>query len=223
MPFAVKAVASSENREATPGGVQITEKRVAITRGRKGHDFKEATISYPVVAGISDPQLLAKVQKSISLKSVTGSSLEEYRVEFKEASWLDEISYEVNYNKDNLLDLTFTISGTGAYPSSSSNHVLVSLKTGDPVKASDAFKPASLPALTRLVRKAFQASVAEAIKERAKEGEDIKDLFEDKSYDEKNLDQFMLSAKGITFLYDFAFPHVAKAAEPDGTYFFSFA
>src|SRR5215510_443346 len=35
MPFAVKGVASSENREATPGGVQITEKRVAITRGRK--------------------------------------------------------------------------------------------------------------------------------------------------------------------------------------------
>ena len=222
MPFAVKAAPASNHPTDTQGGVQIASKEAVLVRGRKGSDYKQATISYPVVSGISDPQVLAKVQKAISLKSVFGSSLEEYRAEFKESFWLDEINYEVNYNKNELLDLTFNIAGTGAYPSGSSKHVLLSLKTGDPVKAADAFKAGSLIALTRLVRKAFQASVEQAIKDQAKEGEDVKDLFAGKTFNEKNLDQFMVSDKGLAFLYDFDFPHVAKAAEPDGTYFFSF-
>jgi hypothetical protein len=222
MPFRVKAPAASDHVEDTASGVQIVSKRAVLTRGRKGSDYKEAAITYPIISGIGDAQVLAKLQKAISLKSVLDSSLEEYRAEFKESSWLDEISYEVNYNKDNLLDVTFSISGTAAYPSGSTKHVLVSLRTGDPVKAADAFKPGSLAALTQFVRKAFRASVEEAIKDQAKEGEDVKDLFSDKKYDQTNLDQFMVSDKGLTFLYDFDFPHVAKAAEPEGTYFFSF-
>ena len=39
----------------------------------------------------------------------------------------------------------------------------------------------------------------------------------------ENLDDFSVGAKGITFLYDAGLPHVIKAFEPEGRYFFSYS
>ena len=39
----------------------------------------------------------------------------------------------------------------------------------------------------------------------------------------KNLDEFAVSDKGVTFLYDARFPHVIRALQPTGEYFFSYA
>jgi hypothetical protein len=39
----------------------------------------------------------------------------------------------------------------------------------------------------------------------------------------ENLDEFSVSDKGVTFIYDAGFPHVIQALQPDGQYFFSFA
>jgi hypothetical protein len=38
-----------------------------------------------------------------------------------------------------------------------------------------------------------------------------------------NLDDFSISDKGLTFLYDAEFPHVVQALQPAGEYFFSYA
>ena len=37
------------------------------------------------------------------------------------------------------------------------------------------------------------------------------------------LDEFSISDKGVTFLYDYGFPHAIQALEPDGRYFFTWA
>ena len=37
------------------------------------------------------------------------------------------------------------------------------------------------------------------------------------------LDQFSISDKGVTFLYDYGFGHAYKALEPEGRYFFTWA
>ncbi len=39
----------------------------------------------------------------------------------------------------------------------------------------------------------------------------------------QNLDDFSVGRMGITFLYDAGFPHVFKAFEPQGRYFFNYA
>jgi hypothetical protein len=39
----------------------------------------------------------------------------------------------------------------------------------------------------------------------------------------QNLDEFSVSDKGVTFLYDAEFPHVIRGLQPDGEYFFNYA
>ena len=36
-----------------------------------------------------------------------------------------------------------------------------------------------------------------------------------------DLNRFRLDEKGVTFVYDFGFPHVSEALEPSGEYFLS--
>lgn len=205
--------------------VLIEPKTVTFTRGKKGQDYpdyKEAVIKYPQVAGLTDQTVLQKVQTAISLKSVIGQSLDELRTEFVESWWLSEIDYTVNYNQNALLDLTFTISGVGAYPSTYEKHRLVSLKTGKVLKASDVFKKEAFGTIAVMVNKAMQAEVKAAIETSDKEGADIRDRLANRRFQIKHLNYFSIDDKGITFLYDFDFPHVIKALEPSGRYFFSY-
>lgn len=39
----------------------------------------------------------------------------------------------------------------------------------------------------------------------------------------QELENFSVGDKGITFKYDYEFPHVALALQPDGAYFYSWA
>ena len=48
------------------------------------------------------------------------------------------------------------------------------------------------------------------------------DLF-DADLDKEDLDQFSLSDKGVTFIYDYGFPHAIEALQPDGRFFLSWA
>ncbi|MBW4474921.1 MAG: DUF4163 domain-containing protein [Stenomitos rutilans HA7619-LM2] len=205
--------------------VLIESKTVTFTRGKKGQDYpdyKEATIKYPQVTGLTDQTVLQNVQTAIGLKSVIGQSLDELRTEFQEAWWLSEIDYTVNYNQNSLLDLTFTISGVGAYPSTYEKHRLVSLKTGKVLKASDVFKKESFGAIAVIVNKAMQAEMKQATATGDQGGADIRDQLSNKRFQIRNLNAFSINDKGVTFLYDFNFPHVILALQPSGRYFFSY-
>ncbi|MBW4694502.1 MAG: DUF4163 domain-containing protein [Lyngbya sp. HA4199-MV5] len=205
--------------------VLIEPKTVTFTRGKKGQDYpdyKEATIKYPQVAGLTDQTVLQNVQTAVSLKSVIGQSLNELRTEFLESWWLSEIDYTVNYNQNSLLDLTFTISGVGAYPSTYEKHRLVSLKTGKALRATDVFKKEAFGTIAVMVDKAMQAEMKAAIASGDQGGADIRDQLANKRFQIKNLNAFSISDQGVTFLYDFGFPHVIKALEPSGRYFFSY-
>jgi hypothetical protein len=219
MPFEVTATTSIS--AGGGGSVVIEEKKTTLRRGTKAKgDFKEAAISFPVVKG--EGATARKVQKAISLKAVFDQSLEELAAEFRESSWLSEISYEVNYNKNFILDIAFYLSGVGAYPDTATRRVLVNLKTGDLLRAADLFNASSLKTLAAMVDSRMQSEIKKTVAEWARQGEDVKDFFEGKHFTAENLDSFSVSDRGVTFLYDFGFPHAIKAAEPDGKYFFSF-
>jgi hypothetical protein len=208
--------------------VTVQARTVKLIHGKGYPPGKEATIQYPQVTGLTDPALLNKVQKAISLKRVFGQSIEELRKEFQtESSWLSEIYYKVNHNRNFLLDITFTKSGVGAYPSAFDERVVVDLKTGNVLKVSDLFKRESMGALAALVNKLMQEEIRqkEAEIKRTQSSEDVEFLLsqlKQNRFQTKDLNQFSVSDRGITFFYDYGFPHVIKALEPSGQFFFTY-
>lgn len=53
--------------------------------------------------------------------------------------------------------------------------------------------------------------------------EDPKQLFEYTNFEEKDLDNFAVDMAGVTFYYDYGFPNVLKALEPEGELWLSWA
>ncbi len=222
-PHATNLAPSSEDR------VVIEKRKVVIVRrGKLAREFPErkmATVTYPMVKGLSDPSVLRKVRSILRIKNVFDSSLAEYR----EDAWLTEFDYKVNYNKNFILDITFTQGGVGAYPDTQAKHFAINLKTGEIIKARDVFNPTSLTELAQTVDKKLQAEIKQIIEEAAhnndltaEEKTNIPDLFKELKFQTSDLDEFSISDKGITFLYDAGFPHVAQALQPEGRYFFSY-
>lgn len=216
--------------EAAPGSATIQRRRTVIFRtGKLAREFPErrrATISYPFVSGIADRAVLRKVRALLEVKNVFETSLAEYR----EDAWLVEFDYEVNYNKNDILDISFRQEGVGAYPDTHHRHFVISLRTGNVIKAADAFTPDSLPRLAELANAKLRAEVAElkdvVSKDRELEAdarESVTESLEALTFGVENLDEFQVSDRGVTFLYDAGFPHVIQALQPDGRYFFSHA
>ena len=208
--------------------VSVQRRKIQIVRTAKLHkDFphkKRATITYPVIAGLSDPVALRRIRSLFDFKNIFGYSLQEYR----EDTWLDEFDYEVNHNANSLLDITFKQSGSGAYPDVHQKHFLIDLTSGHVVKAADAFNSAKLTSLAAIVDRKLQDELQQDEKELAsskhsdpQDVASIRRAHENLQFEITNLDDFSVGPKGITFLYDAGLPHVIQAFEPAGCYFFT--
>jgi hypothetical protein len=205
--------------------VLITPQTFTLKRGKPGADHPPtptAKIQYPTISGIKDPAVLAKVQAAVSLKTMIGQSLAEIQADLADYYWLVDIHYTVNYNENFLLDLTYQVEGCGAYCSQSERHTTVDLKTGKKLRSHDIFKRETLGMIAAKVDKMMQVEMAQAIAKWDKENVDIRPQLEQAKFRVKHVDDFAISDKGVTFRYDFGFPHVAKVAEPEGRYFFTY-
>ena len=136
---------------------------------------------------------------------------------------LESADYTINYNKNNILDVTLFIEGSGAYPSGSSKYLIVNTKTGNRVKPADVFT--DLNGLAALGKKSLQAEIKTETIRIKKDEPDFEptEYFNNANFTTDNLWAFTISDTGLTFHYDYGFPHVAKALEPDGEFFFSWA
>jgi hypothetical protein len=198
----------------------IQRRRIVLTRDPElAKNFphkKRAVVVYPIVGGLNTV-VLRRVRSILDFKNIFDYSLKEYR----EDTWLSEFSYVVNYNKNYLLDISFTQSGSGAYPDDQSKHFLINLRNGSTVKASDVFEADKISQLVGLVDRQLQREI-ERLKAEEKDPADkeaVDDTYKDLKFQLKDLDDFSVGPKGITFLYDAGFPHVIKALEPNGRYF----
>lgn len=211
--------------------VVIEKRKVVIVRtGKFVRDFpsrKRAVISYPFIrSGASNAAALRKVRALLQVKNIFDISVAEYRAD----TWLDEFDYQVNYNRNFILDIAFTQNGMGAYPDGQTRNFAINLKTGEVIKARDVFKPEALKTLAEMIDRKLQAENEQTLKEMA---QDSSVTAEDRNYyreqlaplkfEIKNLDDLSINDKGITFLYDAGFPHVIQALEPNGRYIFSYA
>jgi hypothetical protein len=178
-----------------------------------------------VISGLADARVLRKVQTILQIKNVFDTSVAEYR----EDNWLEEFDYKVNYNKNHILDLTFSQSGSGAYPDSQTKHFAINLNNGTPIKAADAFVPNKLGSLAELVKAKFQAELSQILKDLAESKSDPEDIRIAREAQDalefklSDIDDFSIGDKGVTFLYDAGYPHAIQAFEPNGEYFFSYS
>jgi hypothetical protein len=204
--------------------VTIEAKTVRWQSGKKGNGFpqyRETIVRYPVVSGLVDPEVLKKVRSAISLKTIVGQSLTELRQD--DSNWLTEIDYVVNYNRHNIFDLTYIISGMGAYPSTSKKRVSIDLNTGKLLQAKDLFKADSNEAIAQTIEQMMQQEIRSKIVELRKQAPDLKpDLFAKYHFRAKDLNNFTIGKQGVTFHYNFDFIHAIKVAEPNGSYFITY-
>jgi hypothetical protein len=210
--------------------VIVQPKRVVIIRtGKEVRDFPErrkAIVRYPIVQGLSNAIALRRIQNTLALKNASGSTLAEFRRE----SGLLSFDYKVNYNRNYLLDISFIGEAEGAYPETTTKHFLIGLKDGKVIKAADAFKPESLVALAHLADQKLKDEIKELLQANeedkstdADQRSMVKEELSGLKFGVKNLDEFSVSDKGVTFLYDAHFRHAIRALEPAGEYFFSYA
>ncbi len=230
LPMALCAIVAQSPSVAAQDRAIVQPRRVVLLRSQKetggAPGKRKAIVRYPIVLGLTDGSVLRRIQKTLAIKNVFDSTLEEYRQD----GWLTDFDYRVNYNTNYLLDITFTQSGMGAYPDTQTKHFLISLRTGAVIKAADAFNSDALANLATMASQKLKAETRKIVKDlesdketSADEKSALKDQLEQLKLERENLDEFSVSDKGVTFIYDAGFPHAIKALEPDGRYFFSYA
>ena len=199
--------------------VTVAPKKIIYKRPKSLMDFKKSfSVIRPKVRG-ANPAIAKKIETTISYEKIFDFNIKD---EIGEIQWLEKASYTVDYNKNGVLGVTLSVMGTGAYPSEASQPVVVNLKTGERVLAKDVF--VKLPELAAKGRQMQAAEIKSSIIEIEKENPEEADpasLFENADFNIKNLDRFSVSDKGVTFWYDYGFPHVIQAWQPEGRYFFS--
>ena len=207
---------------ASAQSVVITSKKTLYRRAKPLSDYKKTfTVNYPIVKAAT-PALSRKIGQTISYSKVMQLNVQE---EIRDMQWLEEADYEVNYNARGILVITLSISGSGAYPDQAFKTVAVDLKTGDRITAAQAFRNPT--GLVELNKKKQKIEIEKAIKELREDPEekdtDPADVFNEEAFTAENLDEFSINDNGITFIYNYGFPHVIKALEPEGRYNFTWS
>lgn len=202
--------------------VTVTPKKTIYKRTKPIDEYKKSfTITRPVISGVS-PAIARKIEAALDYEKLFDFTIKEEQGEYQ---WLEEASYEVLYNEHHILCLGLTIEGTAAYPSGSQRYVVVDTRTGSAAGPADVFTDRGK--LAELVNERMAKAIEDEVKV-WKEDADMKDLDEkellgDKTFTEENLANFSVDAKGVTFRYEFGFPHAILAAEPDSEYLFTWS
>ncbi|MBC7899071.1 MAG: hypothetical protein H7070_03375 [Saprospiraceae bacterium] len=202
---------------AAAQSVIVTPKKIVYKRQKPQADFKKTfEITYPKVKA-STPALSRRIESSISFEKVLKLNLQEETGEFQ---WLEEAGYEIGYNKNGILSIKLFMFGTAAYPDGSSKYVVVNLKTGNRVAPSDVFT--HVLGLAMVLKKKQLLEIEDGKKEIRKDPDmadsDPNQLFEYADFTAENLTEFAVNDSGVTFFYDYGFPHVIQALEPEGSY-----
>jgi hypothetical protein len=200
--------------------VEIKGELVTHTRPDPLVEFKKTfTVNYPRVKA-SSPALSSKIESLLSYEKAFDFTIEEEKTELQ---WLEEADFDVSYNKNGLLSITLHITGSAAYPDQAVKRLNIDTARGVRIFPKDVF--ANLAGLATRVKRMQTAEVA-AAKRAMRKDPDAQDLDPDETFARRNfrtteLNAFQVTEKGVTFYYDYGFPHVISALEPDGEYHLS--
>lgn len=228
MPLIVASATVPNALDCGKDGIIITHQTKKIAKPKGSVPSDTAVVTIPIVAeNFLAPTIGPKVQHALSTKNVLDESPDEMAAAIKGGDlWLNEVDYTINYNKNYLLDADFSRDGCGAYPDGSISHVLIDLKTGNQVKAANAFSQASIPKLQELLKARMTKEIKDSFQEFSKSPDELSAIKEQLpqtvEVPKELLDNFTVSDEGLTFNHDWGFPHVCEALQPDGKYLFSY-
>jgi hypothetical protein len=199
--------------------VTIIPKKTIHRRPKPQVDFKKTFSIRSPIAKASTPALSQKITASISPIKVLEINLKE---EIGEYQWLEEADYKILFNQQGVLCVELWMTGTAAYPDSVTKTVVVDITKGSRLGVTDVLK--DLEKLVPLVKKKQRAEITAATKE-MKSDPDAKpeELFSETNFTVEDFKDFAIDATGVTFMYDYGFPHVLEALQPEGKYHFAWA
>ena len=130
--------------------------------------------------------------------------------------------------------------GIGAYPWHTSRNIVINFQNGEVIRITDLFEKNTLKRLASIIDEFVQIDIKKAllnekyteeipykIESNLNENEEENNVFDEwyRSYKFTvvDFDDFYFNEYGITFCYNFGFPHAIKSLEPEGHYFFSFS
>ncbi len=182
--------------------------------------LSDSIIALPKIK-LSNKAIEQKINAHFTVENISGYSLQEVKEQkekFKQDSLpfgLTDLTFDVNYNKDCLLSLTFAIGTCGAYPSSYSTYYNFDLTTGDSITNEKLLRPDKINELVQYCDKILQQRISDA-KKQDNCDDMITEQLEGKKFTKESLANFFITEDDFVFVYFFGFPHVILGAEPDG-------
>jgi hypothetical protein len=214
------------NKDTVPAEkdvLRVTTKKYIL----KSKD-QEAVMEWPQIEGEVSKEVLKKMNDAISIDTVCGESIDSIQKNYSDCSCGTVGSgYSVNYNKSGILSLSISVETMGAYPDGYLRSYNFNIKTGEAFSIDDLIKKDSLPSLIRDLNaeltKRIEESKAIAAEdaEKSDDSESLDELFNRTEFSKEDLKSFIITDKGITFYFDFGFPHAFQALEPAGDFFIS--
>lgn len=205
--------------------VVVTPKKTVYRRAKHESDARKTfTVTYPKVKAATRA-VARKIETALSYEKNFEINLkEEISGEYQ---LLEHADFEVGYNKKGILSVGLFVEGWGAYPSSSTKWIVIDAKTGNQIKPVAVFT--RMDGLTARLKQIQREKIKDRDEELKSDPEyeelraDIDAELEDVDFTAKNLEDFSLDEKGVTFHYDYGYRHAIQALEPDGDYFLSWA
>ena len=202
--------------------VTVTGRKQVYTRAKPITGFKKTfSIRRPVVKAAT-PALSRKITAEVDPVNVLDIRIQE---ELTESQWLHEADFEVVFNDRGMLTVMLWMEGAGAYSDGVTKYAVVDIERGARVTPADVFTDTE--GLIAAIKKKQDAEVDKAIHEIKSNPDfgdgDPKQLFEYTDFKTENLNDFAVDMAGVAFFYDYGFPNVLKALEPEGELRFSWA
>lgn len=214
---------------ATAQSVTVRPRKVVYKRSdRSVPEFKRTfEVRYPVFSGKLSRGALRGLKSGTDYWRLFDTTLAD---NLKDDHWLSGFDYLVKYNKHNLLDILLIMEGVGAYPDGSIKYLVFDIRSGKKLELRDLFETRRLDDLRDLIRskmRSQEASLEGEIKEELSIRRESELTSESQplpnKLELKDLEGFSISDRGVTFLFDYGYPHVSQALEPSGEFFISYA
>lgn len=138
---------------------------------------------WPQISGIKNQEINEKIAKIIDFEKVSGKSIQS-ALDAKEES-----SYVVNYNDNNILSLSLYVNSKPGETGKLGKNILIDLKKGGVLQASDIIKKDKISDLLSLCDKKLQENISKY----KIEG------YSDRKFEKEYLENFIFSEKGFRF------------------------
>lgn len=185
-----------------------------------GQGGEGPVLKLPVVEGGAGDPAVEAMNAALSWESVTGQPLEETLAIYEEMQCgYIGADYAVNYDAGGILDITVTIEFLGPYPSTSREFFCFVVATGERLSMLELLPDGSEAELAAILDGMLQENIDEARVYYDDEDCMDGDMYEGYAFTVEDLERFSIVEDGVWFHYDFGFPHIALAAEPEGDLF----